>query len=246
MGNLPNAPLIEVILELRWQITNKSDLAKIQYLYGDIYNELKNKYPYREIVQPIELPSELVLNSPVHRYRASLNSFPLIQLGPGLMTLNMDKVTYSWDIFLENTNELINSFLKIFPFQNQETITPSLLFLDFFKFNYEELDVYDFLNDKFNINFSQSFLPKASNPTNLNLGFYYITEMGELMLTFNRGKNLEQDDGILVQTRINGQSSIAEIEQLTQWIEKAHNFCSDIFKRLTEGELYESFNKEIK
>lgn len=43
MSKLPNAPLIEVVIELRWQITQKNELTGIQYLYGDLYNELKDK-----------------------------------------------------------------------------------------------------------------------------------------------------------------------------------------------------------
>jgi uncharacterized protein (TIGR04255 family) len=53
MSKLPNAPLIEVVIELRWQITQKNELTEIQYLYGDLYNELKDKFPHRESIIPV-------------------------------------------------------------------------------------------------------------------------------------------------------------------------------------------------
>lgn len=242
MSNLSNAPLLEVVLELRWPITNKNDLTRIQYLYGDIYNEFKSKYPHREIVQPMEIPMELLVNNPVHRYRSAENDYPLIQIGPGVITLNMDKSAYSWDLFLQSSSELIDSLLKVFTFQKHEYLAPSLLFLDFFPFNFEKFDAYEFVNEKFNINFSQSFFEKQSNPKNLNLGFYYEILLGELSITFLRGKNLNQDDGIILQTRINGSPSAAERNQLIDWIKNSHDVSSDLFKKLTEGELYRSFN----
>ncbi len=242
MSNLPNAPLIEVVLELRWQITNKNDLTKIQYLYGDIYNELKHKYPYREVVQPMEVPVEILINHPVHRYRSEESGYPLIQIGPGLITQNMDRYTYGWEFFLESSIELISSFIKIFPLQKHEYLIPSLLFIDFFPFNFENSDVYEYINEKFNLSYSQSFIDNHSNPKNLNLGFYYDIPLGELSVNFLRGKNLSHDDGIILQSRIGGSSSFSEKEELTTWIKDAHEVCSDLFKRLTEGELYKSFS----
>ena len=46
-------PLIEVVIELRWQIT-QNELTGIQYLYGDLYNELKDKFPHRGITPSID------------------------------------------------------------------------------------------------------------------------------------------------------------------------------------------------
>lgn len=88
MSKLPKAPLVEVVFELRWEIAEKADLMQVEYLYGDIYAELKDKYPHRERILPIEIPVDLTVNKPVFRYRANKNSYPLIQLGPGLITLN--------------------------------------------------------------------------------------------------------------------------------------------------------------
>jgi len=69
MSKLPNAPLLEVIFELRWKITNKNDLAKYQYLHGDLYSILKNSYHFRESLAPVEIPVEVLINKPIHRFR---------------------------------------------------------------------------------------------------------------------------------------------------------------------------------
>jgi len=88
MSKLPKAPLLEVIFELRWQIKQKSDLTKYQYLIGDLYSAIKKTYPVRESLAPPEVPTDILINNPVHRFRKDKNQYPLVQIGPGLLTLN--------------------------------------------------------------------------------------------------------------------------------------------------------------
>lgn len=240
MSKLPNAPLIEIVLELRWKITNKVDLSKIQYLYGDIYNELKHKYPYRENIQPPEIPIEILINQPVHRFRTAQNDYPLFQVGPGIITLNTIDSKYFWELFYKDSSELVETFLKVFPIQIGEKLTPSILFLDFFPFDFRKYDVYEFINEKFNVKFEQSFIKNVSNPKDINLGFYYEIPLGDLSVVFIKGKNKLQE-GIVLQTRINGASINPKRDEILSWIDQSHDTCSDLFKRLTEGELYKSF-----
>jgi uncharacterized protein (TIGR04255 family) len=240
MSKLPNAPLIEIVLELRWKITNKVDLSKIQYLYGDIYNELKHKHPYRENIQPPEIPIEVLLNQPVHRFRTAQNDYPLFQVGPGIITLNTIDSKYFWESFYNDSSELVNTFLNVFPIKNGEKLTPSILFLDFFPFNFKENDVYKFISDKFNVKFEQSFIKNVSNPKDVNLGFYYEISLGDLSVVFHKG-NSNHKEGIVLQTRINGAAISPDLDNIKLWIGQAHDTCSDLFKKLTEGKLYESF-----
>jgi len=46
MSKLPNAPLIEVIFEPRWKVTDKEKLSKCQYLHGDLLSSIKDVYTY--------------------------------------------------------------------------------------------------------------------------------------------------------------------------------------------------------
>ena len=241
MSKLPKAPLIEIVLELRWKITNKADLSHIQYLYGDIYSELKHKYPFRESIVPTDIPLDILINQPVHRFRTSNNDYPLFQVGPGLITLNTIDSKYFWETFSKDAEELLVTFLKVFPEVNNNKLTPSILFLDFFPFDFEKNDVYKYVNDKFNIVFSQSFIPNEKYPMDINIGFYYEIQIGDLSVTFQKGKNSSQQDGIILQTRINGKPLNPVMEEISAWIEKSHDVCSKLFRELTKGELYESF-----
>ena len=241
MSKLPKAPLYEVVLELRWKITNKSDLTKVQYLYGDIYNILKNKYPYRESIAPPEIPMEILINQPMHRFRVAQDDYPLFQVGPGIITLNTVDDKYFWDTFSTEIEELFHSFLSVYAFQTNEKLIPSILFIDFFPFDFKDNDVYAFLSNNFNIEFKQNFIDNINNPKDVNIGFFYEISQGDLSVIFHRGKDSKNSEGIVVQTRINGISLNPDITEIKTWTDESHNVCSELFKKLTEGKLYESF-----
>lgn len=238
MSKLPKAPLVEVVTELRWKITSKEELAGIQYLYGDLYNELKKKYPFRESILPVEVPVEMTVNQPVHRFRAEKGGYPLLQVGPGIITLNTIDDKYYWNSFFNDAKELIQAFFNVHPIQNK--IAPALLYIDFFPFDFQKNNVHEFINQQFSITFGQSFFETEKLPSDFNMGFAYNMDLGDLRVNFQKGKN-NGTEGILLQTRINGKPGKPDNENINNWLNDAHELSSNLFKQLTEGELYESF-----
>ncbi|MFP4620199.1 MAG: TIGR04255 family protein [Bacteroidales bacterium] len=244
MSKLPNAPLLEVIFELRWQSNNPEDLKKAQYIHGDLYSSLKEKYPVRESLVPPEVPLEVLLNKPVHRFRADPNNYPLYQVGPGLLTLNTTDEIYYWEDFYNKANELLEAFINISPFDQKKDFYPNLIYYDFFKFDFERNNVNKYISDNFNIKFEQHFLNVDANPNNINIGFYYRITLGDIAIMFRRGKNKKDEDGIVVQTKLHGKAYKLEKDSLLSWLSEAHEFCSEAFKKLISGPLYESFKRE--
>ncbi|HAC16345.1 MAG TPA: hypothetical protein DCE78_10445 [Bacteroidetes bacterium] len=240
MSKLPNAPLQEVIFELRWQITQKSTLGKYQFLLGDLYSQLKKEYPYRETLVPVEIPIELLVNSPAHRFRVGQNQYPLVQVGPGIITLNTTDDNYFWEDFYSKAEVLMNSFFEVYP-ADSELFTPTLLYLDFFQFNFKTDNVDEFLNRNLKITISQNFLHEKSNPYNLDIGLFYHVDLGNLSVSLKKGKNTKNQDGIVMQMSLKGNSSTVENLQVLDWLNSSHTFLSDLFKDITKGELYNSF-----
>jgi uncharacterized protein (TIGR04255 family) len=208
---------------------------------GIIYNTLKYKYPNRESIAPPEIPIEILINQPMHRFRVAPNDYPLFQVGPGIITLNTIDDKYFWETFSTEIEELFCSFLSVYSFQENEKLTPSILFVDFFPFNFKDNNVYNFVNSNFNIEFKQNFIDNDSNPKDVNIGFFYEIPQGDLSVTFLKGKDNNNSEGIVVQTRINGISLNPDIVEIKKWINESHYVCSELFKKLTEGKLYESF-----
>jgi uncharacterized protein (TIGR04255 family) len=240
MSKLPNAPLIEVIFELRWKIKVKDDLTKVQYLPGDLYSTLKEKYPFRESLVPTEIPLDVFVNQPIQRFRNNKGGYPLCQVGPGLITLNTIDKDYFWDTFYKSANDLLDSFIELDLYETTQKFSPNLIYLDFFPFDFNQDNVNDFLNEQFNITFKQDFI-ESGRPDNVDLGFFYKVKTGKCSVTFKRGKNSLQQDGIVMQTKLVGSTYTLEKENLLAWLSEAHEFCSSIFKKLTAGNLYESF-----
>lgn len=239
MSKLPNAPLIEVVIELRWQITQKNELTGIQYLYGDLYNELKDKFPHRESIIPVDIPIEMTLNQPAHRFRAKVGGYPLIQIGAGILTLNTIDDIYEWNSFFKDATETIEKFLKVYTLPDKQVV-PGIMYIDFFPFNFEENDVVDYINRNFKVTLSQSFFEADKPPIDFNMGFAYNIELGQLRVNLQKGI-VNKSEGILLQTRINGKPLLAKEEKLGKWLNDAHELTSDLFKQLTAGNLYETF-----
>jgi uncharacterized protein (TIGR04255 family) len=241
MSKLPNAPLLEVIFEIRWDIM-KSGLQKYQFLHGDLYSLLKEYYPIREILVPANVPVELLLNSPVHRFRHKEKGYPLFQTGPGLISVNTDDEIYDWDKdYFIRCKTITESFFKVYPSLGNEIFTPSLIYIDFLKLNIEKEDAFQFVNENLNIKVSQSFFQNQILPKSLDFGFMYATDLGDLKFSLNIGKNSKGEDGIVMQTNLHGPGFDNSTNDIIGWLDKAHNLSTNLFKQMTEGKLYDSF-----
>ena len=241
MSKLPNAPLLEVIYELRWILSNPKDLSDFQYLHGDLYNAQKKFYPVRQNLVPIELPSQMFVNNPIFRFRTEVNGYPLFQLGPGVLTLNTVDSKYHWEEYFQWCKELTNAFIQVYPKAKEFKFKPNLIYIDFYKFDFSNDDIIEFINKKLNINFGQRFFKSDLNPNTVSGSFGYKTDDGSLNLSFNKGKDQAGNEGLVLKTQLDGDETSLNTNTLYMWLEKAHEFCSNLFKDMTKGELYDSF-----
>ena len=131
MSKLPKAPLVEVVFELKWDIKMKSDLDDFQYLYGDLYANLKDEFPNRERLTPLEIPFDALINIPVFRFTKNENKYPLIQIGPGVISINTLNEFYVWEDFRENIHKLLDILKDIYPKFQTLKIIPALIYIDF-------------------------------------------------------------------------------------------------------------------
>jgi len=242
MSKLKNAPLLEVIFELRWNMSGKTHWEKYPYLQGDLYSQLKNKYPNRELLVPGEVPQEVLVNKTVYRFRSE-NNYPLFQVGPGLLTLNTTDDYYAWENYFEQIRELAGEFFNIYKFSANEKVTPSISYYDFLQCDWEKQDVLEYISKNLNINISQKFHNFNENPNVFNWGIGYKTALGNFNLRIDAGLNKDQEKGLIVQFQLNGLQKDPNIEALTSWLNEGHKLCSKLFKELTKGDLYNSFTK---
>lgn len=243
MSKLPKAPLIEVIFEIRWEITNQDDLEKYQFLTGDIYSRIKSDFPERKLLVPPDIPLELVINKPTYRYSKKNVKYPLVQFGPGLLSLHTDDENYFWSDYSEQAASLTEIFLELSKFSKQQKISPSLIYIDFIEFDLANDNILNFINENLKIDIKQNLLEGKINPKTFNFGFSNEIELGTVNLSFSTGKNKDGKNGLVIQTKLKGIDFHNSSDDILSWLNKAHQLTSELFKKMTKGKLYQSFKK---
>lgn len=240
MSKLPKAPLLEVIFELQWKITNQDDVAKFQYLHGDLFSSLKSQYPNRESILNPALPIELFFNKPIHRFRRVANGYPLIQVGPGIICLNANDSEYEWNNYYDWIKELVEKFLELYPLSTNQLFVPGLVYIDFFT-GPEKNEFFKYISENFNIQVNQPLVNEGDEITTFNFAFSYMKEgLGTVAFTLNTGKNKDKS-GLVMETKIEGLPQEPNSSSINTWVNEAHSFCSNLFKQVTKGNLYDTF-----
>lgn len=242
MERLPNAPLIEVIFEIRWPVKNTDlyEMQKCQYLHGDLYALLKDQYKYRESLVPPDFPMETYLNKPAHRFRAKKNGYPGVQVGPGIVTLNTIDELYDWAAFEKQCLKLSEKLFDVYSFKKEDQLQLALKYFDFFNFDFQKDDATLFLKNKLHIEINQNFYDKNTPLSAIGIALQYQTDIGNYLSSIGK-KTLNNKDGLLLQHSMTGKHIKPDLTILGSWLGKAHDVCSTAFKNMTKGELYESF-----
>jgi uncharacterized protein (TIGR04255 family) len=239
MSILPNAPLIEVIFEIKWQITNKNDLVEFQYLHGDLYAVLKNHYPVRENLLPPDFPMEALNGVPMYRFRKEKNGYPLYQLGPGILSINVTDEKYFWSNFQNDINLILDAFVNTFPNPDRFEFVPLLSYIDFFPIDVASEKPIEFINKNLNLKVEQSFIDSEEN-NEINLSLSYKLEQDLLSLIIKKG-TYNQKEGLVLHTKMIGPRINYSRESLSKWIDNSHENLRNIFKRTVTEEFYKTF-----
>jgi uncharacterized protein (TIGR04255 family) len=177
----------------------------------------------------------------MYRFRREPKGYPLIQVGPGVITLNTIDAKYDWKSYYEMCQTLIQTAIKLNPLSVGQYYSPNLIYIDFFKLDFRSQDAISFLNQNLKINFGQSFYKNKSFPTAITSGFSYETEHGLLNVLLSEGKNEKQESGLVIKTQVSGPQQEPRADAILGWLDGAHEFCSTLFEDMTKGQLFESF-----
>ena len=244
---LPNAPLKEVVFEMHWKLDVDKEsgllLDRDFPLASGKFDSLANQsLTFYERLVPDVLPYNFFSHKAIHRYWKSANEYPVMQLGPGLFTVNDTEKKYVWKDFKKTIFEGIKWLRESYR---------DRLNLDFIELHYidavqipDDLNVLpDFFKKSLKININNN-IPLPSNKfSGFQLIQKYKLENGNnLNLVFN---NAEQGvENILVwRNSISKQGGI-KMESLEAWVEDAHTACSLLFKNMISEELYEQFKRK--
>jgi len=251
---LKNKPLVEAIFELRWNLQETGPGLRVdphyKLLIGRLYDKIRDEYPFHEQLPVAAIPDEIAGYVVQHRFRKEKDVWPLIQIGPGILTVN-DTEGYVWEDFEKRILQAVDVLFEVYPKPKKDLKIDRLLlrYIDAVSFDFENDDIFTFLRDqvKTEINFHQRLFEDArvqKLPLGLDLrwSFVSIEPRGAIHLRFVRGKR-KDSDALVWETMVESVSECVPNlkNEIADWVKKAHDLTDDWFFKLIEGELLRRF-----
>ena len=249
---LPNKPLIEAILELRWSIEVGQEDPNYALFPGTMFSLAKESYPEHVSLPSSVLPQPMSVGIVQHQFRASKQGWPLIQVGPGIVTLN-DTDGYIWSDFGQRAKMLVDQVYEAY--QNAKKLNVSelvLRYIDAVHLDDMEEDIFKFLREKLktriewpDVLFSDVPVERNAKAFSTQSTFEVIDPAGEITVKFATGAH-NNENAIIWETifRSKGDQVPDMPNTFSDWVEKAHNLTDDWFFKLIEGDLDRRFANE--
>lgn len=247
---LTNKPLVEAIFELRWGLDGTPGMAVDPYyqmLIGQLYSAIKGDYPYWERLPTAEVPEGLAPYAPHHRFRIASDQWPLVQIGPGILTLN-DTEGYDWDVFLPRCAAVVDTLFSIYPNANKQ--------LRIFEVTLRYIDADNLLGEtaleflhrlKISVNLPQTLfaggrIDSTSLGAGLSLAYPMLQPKGTFQVSYSQGHKNEQN-ALIWETQVlsRGDDAPRQPKEIKAWLNKAHDTTHDWFFRQIDGELLEKY-----
>ncbi|PKK82223.1 MAG: hypothetical protein CVT49_14715 [candidate division Zixibacteria bacterium HGW-Zixibacteria-1] len=252
---LKNKPLVEAILEIRWAL-QKSEHGwdtdpYYKILLGRLYDRIIKEYPADEQLQTANIPEEILGRAVLHRFRVNHNSWPLIQIGPGVMTLN-STADYSWSDFYTRAADAVSILYDAYPKPSELFITNLILrYIDAVEFNYTEHNAFQYIRKYLKVNFElppnlfESGIESRPDTFSLHTSHKCSNPAGMVTMRFASG-NRDDSPAIVWETIMEsaGKDIPKMPDSFKDWIRSAHVITSGWFFKLIEGDLEGRFSGE--
>ena len=144
-----NAPLVEVIAEVYWVDPSvRSRLRNVDPFYTDFEKEFSKKTVvggWRDIEYLVDshTPHEHVAGHLRNRYRQAEGTYPLVQIGPGMLTANITPPYNGWHEFEPFLFRQLERLFECYP-QSAHTLRIQKLVLRYVDgFDFERFDIED-------------------------------------------------------------------------------------------------------
>jgi uncharacterized protein (TIGR04255 family) len=257
---LPNKPLIEAILELKWvplDLGLRPDQEPKPWrdvgyplVMGILYESLKNQFPHVEPLPAQQVPDEMSPGVVKARFRTTDGGWPLVQVGPGVLTVNFTS-SYSWERFLPVAQETYAKFRAAYTAAGgigPSFTSTSLRFINAVETG-EQSDKLQFLREKLHVDvLLPDGLAKAPQladlPSAIDLRLVWPLEFGAANARIASGSR-EGRPAILFDLSVatSGEKTPQGDAIVGEWLPKAHELIEDWFFALVEGELEQEFRR---
>lgn len=244
---LPKAPLKEVLFEIHWELEYISE-EKISFDKGfeqavlKFTNACQQDFKEVTILKPENIPSTAYVNRVTHRFFKTKGQHPLYQLGPGVFTVNDNNKNYVWKDFFD----MVKNGISCLNSSYEKELIPSrvqLRYIDRVSPNiFGSSNTFDFLREHLKVN-AETFSFIDRKLTNIQItNSFTIDDESSLNLFFSTGVDKETTEDVIEWHTFVSNKKRLTWEELNDWVEKAHDICSQTFKKMVSDELYQYFS----
>lgn len=246
MTPLEENSIQEAIFEIRWEFPREKEQKATQDYYimiGRMYDMLNEngEYHFYEPLPSVSVPNQFAGYLVQHRFRVNKDEWPLIQMGPQIITVN-DTTKYKWEKDFEpRANKAYEMLTKIYPEAEYKTRVNGLIlrYINAIPFNFKRKTSLRFLKEemkttiKFNTKlFETTSIEKTPENFDCNFSFHTLEPKGSINFRFYRGK-LRKADALIWETFVKSDSDdISRPLNIKQWLNNAHNLAKKWYETL--------------
>lgn len=256
---LKKKPLVEAILEVHWALQpglapdTKRD-PHYKFLVGTLFGAVRAAYPHHEELPAASVPDDITPYIVHHRFRAEPGGWPLLQVGPGVFTVN-DTTGYEWDPFERRINEAIQMLVTAYPKREDLKFETFMLrYINALPVNLGETNVLAFLSEKMGTQVSlptSIFESKIVSAKPIELAAQFVFPCGNpdgvLLLKFATGRRgVEPAFVFELWFTSKGQHVPAMPDGFRTWASSAHDLIEQTFFNLIAGDLEKEFNEDVR
>ena len=254
---LKHPPLVEAILEIRWALESGAD-PQVQkdpgysLLLGKLHDKICGDYPHHEVLPAAAVPDEISGYVVKHRFRSAPNSWPLVQVGPGILTVNETKKYTTFKDFRPRAISVFEKLFECYPEPGSLRIKSlHFRYIDAIEFDYSQKNIWQFIEDKLGVPialpdtlFSKAIIPQPKHFA-WQSSFACSEPKGTATLGFATGVKDRKPALIWDQMVQSVDSDIPAMpEKFEAWIDSAHTILHDWFFKLIAGNLKKEFNSD--
>lgn len=246
VSNVNKSSILEVIFEVRWQLTpipNTPALRDPGYplVYGRLYDRVKERFPIVEDLPTTQMQPEANPYVVRHRLRKVKEGWPLMQIGPGILTVN-EGAEFDWKAFKEDASNGYEGVRQFFPSAQVplKFLKVELRYIHGHKF---EGSATEFMAKSLStqVKFDPALFPadkvgEKQEGLLLNVGYQLKKPIGQGMLSFSLGQ-VEGQQAIVQQSLIQvaGEDTPQDLVELGRWLDNAQALANHWQKTLIKS-----------
>lgn len=269
--HLERKPLAEAWLELQWRtehnqppapalIPSEDDVDTYYPLaLGAFFQNIRHDYPVQEALPASILPDNAFPNTIRHRFRTGADQWPVLQIGPGVATVNVVE-PYTWQLFRKQALFLRRSLLSAYGGVELQPTAVILRYRNAFPFDYHTGNVLEYLGQNLNLKVVGSqHIPGAigdgPGPAEFSLNLGYLLSKPEAIGNIRVATAMQTNSDnevkrvliadLEVRGRNDGVNVVLHEDGFSTWLDEAHAVIHEWFFALIDGSLREGFEHAI-